>query len=213
MNPSKILVFALFLVATASAHAVNKCVEADGRITYTDEACSEKSVTSKNVKTNFTKINPLGTGPLSIIYAQHVKAMKSGDKAAFLSNMSEDVRVNFDGTGPEKFQYHIEKNLPVSYDVTLENIHSATQGTLGVKVVMSDKSSNKAGSGMDLYMQLEMVKERGAWKIDSESARSFKSGTKHVLNNADESWRLEIERAEAQAAETSSAYSSRRRRR
>jgi Domain of unknown function (DUF4124) len=200
----KTLSLVLCLIAILSAHAVNKCVEADGKTIYTDEPCPDKSVASRSVKTNFTKLNPLGSGPLSVIYAQHVKAMKAGDRAAFLSNASENVRVSFDGQGAEKFQYHIEKNLPVSYEVTLEKINDdKTQGSLGVKVVMSEKSSNKAGSGMDLYMLVQMVNEQGTWKIESETSKSFKRETKHMLNNPDESWRIEAEQNELDASRAS----------
>jgi hypothetical protein len=161
----KVLLLALMLIAMPSAHAFNKCVNAEGKTTYTDEPCPEKS-TNPSAKTNPTQKNEpaVSTGPLSSAFVKYTNSVKSGNWLAYLDSLSAKHRAKAEPHG-EKTLPIVKAMLPSSVTVVDESIAEPDdKGTLRIKGVMAMLSDKEQVS----YGTIELVKESGAWKIDQQ---------------------------------------------
>ncbi len=161
----KTLLVILLISAAPFAHAINKCVSAEGKTTYTDEPCPEKT-TNQLAKTNPAQINASGSGVLSSAFTKQNNALKSGNWAAYLDSFSARQRAKVELSG-EKMLPMIKAMIPLSTVVADETI--APTGDKGVLKVKGITISMISGKEETSYGTVELVKEAGAWKMDQQA--------------------------------------------
>lgn len=174
----RILALALLLIAHTSVHAINKCVDAQGKTTYTDDPCpkgdrSKPSGTSSSLKLDGSSSS---SGALVSTYQRQIAALRSGSWNSYLDTLAARRRAQVE-PGGEKSLRMFNAMLPHSTRVVEETISpGGDKGTLKVKGIGPSLGTGKEAP---TYGTIEFVKEAGAWKIDQQawSAKEWTTAT------------------------------------
>ncbi|MBI1889599.1 MAG: DUF4124 domain-containing protein [Burkholderiales bacterium] len=155
------------IIALADVHAVNKCIDAQGKTTYTDEPCPTSPRANKPAKSSATNIESgAGTDVLGAAYMKHFQSLRADGWKTFLDTMSSRQRIKVEPVG-EKALALTKALVPRSIAVVDEVISpSGNTGTLRVKGMAPAMGSS--GEKMN-YGTIELVKEGGMWKVDKSS--------------------------------------------
>ena len=169
-----------FLMFSANALAINKCTDANGKVSYSDQPCVQ-GINSNNKTTQapaVTAATQVGTdashkGVLGDVYSRYVSSVKSGDMSSFLSTLSTQTRAKVEPSG-EKSLMIMRAMIPYSLVFGKEEI--ASSGDKGVLKVKGMMKSFISGEGQMSYGTIEFLREMGAWKISRMSWSSNEDG-------------------------------------
>lgn len=155
------------IAALADVHAVNKCIDTQGKTTYTDEPCPTAAGANKPAKSTASNIERVaGTGVLGTAYMKHFQSLRADGWKTFLDTMSSRQRIKIEPVGQEALAL-TKALVPCSITVVDEVISpSGNTGTLRVKGMAPAIGSS--GEKMN-YGTIELVKEGGMWKVDKSS--------------------------------------------
>ena len=158
----------LCLPVHALALALNKCVGADGRVTYQEEYCPD--LTKKHVPEG-----PPGADAATPdgAWRRQYGALQDGDAEEYLKYLAKPARDKFAGLDARAR----DKLLAMTRDFTPKQAHfvemRAHPGGKRATVTAQGKGQNvMTGGKVDFVGTIEMVKDAGGWKVSSESSAS-----------------------------------------
>jgi Domain of unknown function (DUF4124) len=178
-----LLIVCLLAVAPA-AHAINKCTDADGKTTYTNEACPEKA-TGRGLQIGSTKKlkrgEVVGYGPLLDAYVKTSSAVDEGDGPAYFNSLSsrarlidgEDGRFTLESMRHSGLKARSDRSIPVGVNLVDELV--ATTGEEGFLTIRATDDVRILDPARGPYWLIKFVNEKGVWKFDETiaTAESF----------------------------------------
>jgi hypothetical protein len=168
----KILFFTLLLAYIPCAQALNKCIDANGKTSYTDNPCPQ-IVSTKPVTQPVSQavISPIGNsenqaGALSNAFSKYGSALRTGNWNNYLDSLSARQRAKVAPIGEKVMQ--ISKSMFPS-SLTFVNESISVSGDSGILKVKGMARSFTSTSENMSYGTINLVKEAGAWKIDQQA--------------------------------------------
>jgi Domain of unknown function (DUF4124) len=161
-----LLAFALLLaLLPAGALAMNKCVGADGRVTYQEEYCPD--LTKKYVPEG-----PPGADAATPegVWRRQYGALQDGDAEEYLKYLGRPARDKFAGLDAKAR----DKLLAITRDLTPKEARfiemRAAPGGKRATITAQGKGHNvMTGTKPEFVGTIEMVKDAGGWKVSSET--------------------------------------------
>lgn len=148
----------LFLLSSL-AHAINKCVDAKGGVTYTQLPCNLAETAGD---AHAPAVPAAHSRQLGDAFNKYLEALKSDNLAYFLSSLSTRQRKLQESGGQQSLKVAREQ-LPPALEMLAEEITPAgDKGVLKVKGV--DKGAGP-GKAVTTYGTVELVKESGLWRV------------------------------------------------
>jgi hypothetical protein len=158
----------LLYCLSAGALSMNKCVGADGRVTYQEEYCPD--LTKKHVPEG-----PPGADAATAegAWRRQYGALQDGDAEEYLKYLARPARDKFAGLDPKAR----DKLLAITRDFTPKEAHLVEirehPGGKRATVTAQGKGHNVMTGGKPVFVgTIEMVKDAGGWKVSSESWKS-----------------------------------------